>query len=447
MSDASQGIGAFWRTHEQHFGRNDMTEHERQTRFEPNDAHAAVDAALQSIARQEDRIKAWTFVASPQALQDQQTHPTPGLLTGMPFGVKDIIDVADMPTRCGSLASSPENVLFDACCVSALRRAGAIPIGKTVTAEYAFRTPGPTRNPHHLDHTPGGSSSGSAAAVAAGMVPLALGTQTGGSMIRPAAYCGVVGFKPSFGAIFRDGMKMTSESIDTIGFYTRTVTTAARVARVLLPYKSNTPARAEKPLRIAFVGNYAGLDQDPETTELLEDIRDLMGAHDIQCESPPEFFQAAELAHAHAIVMTYELARNMAPVARRHAHQLGEDLLEIIKEGLKIPNDVYRTSLTIQRRMRHGWSEMFGAADLVLTPSAPGAAPAGLNNTGSSHYNRIWSLLGWPCLHIPIRTNRKGLPLGVQLIGDFDNDLRLLSAGAWIEEVIQGMPGARPGIP
>src|SRR5690606_31690897 len=193
----------------------------------------AVQHALQIIEQKEPSVRAWVDCAAP--IDHSEAVESDGALAGVPFGVKDVIDVAGFPTLCGSGASDDHPAAFNAACVDALVRAGAVPLGKTVTAEYAFRHPGPTRNPWHLDHTPGGSSSGSAAAVAAGMVPLALSTQTGGSIIRPAAYCGVPALKPSFGLISRDGLQLTCDSLDTIGWHGSDMDWMLRCAAVLLP--------------------------------------------------------------------------------------------------------------------------------------------------------------------------------------------------------------------
>jgi len=398
----------------------------------------AVSKALGAIASGDASLRAWAHVASLEALRALGDYDAEGPLAGSPFGVKDVIDVANMPTRCGSAASSDAPVRFDAGCVAALRRAGAVPVGKTVTAEYAFRAPGPTRNPHHAGHTPGGSSSGSAAAVASGMVPLALSTQTGGSIIRPAAYCGVVGFKPSFGAVPRDGLAMTSESLDVIGWHASSVAVAAQVARILTPYRLAGDAARRAPRRIALVATTPGQALEPDGERELMRVRERLIAHGIACDPARAYTQADELCSIHETVMQYELARCIAPVAWCHGHQLSEALRETVARGLRIDPGQYLARRAAQQTLRHAWDSMFGDADLILTPSASGPAPAGLGSTGASAFNRVWSALGWPCLHLPSGRAAGGLPVGVQLVGRFEADMDLLAWGDRIAAMVRG---------
>jgi Asp-tRNA(Asn)/Glu-tRNA(Gln) amidotransferase A subunit family amidase len=417
-------------------GRNALYETVQQARQGGDAIWKGVEQSLQRISEREPSLRAWTHTATLAQLRDQGEPDAAGSLAGLPFGVKDILNVAGMPTRCGSQAPTGHIEDFDACCVAMLRHAGAVPVGKTVTTEYAFRRPGATCNPHHSDHTPGGSSSGSAAAVAAGVVPLALGTQTGGSMIRPAAFCGVVGFKPSFGGVFRDGLKLTCESLDVIGWYTNTVAEAALVADVLLPYGGPVQAVDRAP-RVALVADSPELSLEPEAAAALQHAAEQLRAHGIVCETPKAFSQAAQLADIHRVVMEYELAHSLMSVARRHADKLSPGVLETVARGLSIPHDVYLARRREQQHLRGQWQDMMGDADLIVTPSAPGAAPKGLSDTGSSAFNRIWSALGWPCLHLPTQFSDAGLPLGVQLVGNFEADADLLAWGARIHELIR----------
>ncbi|MBV7482617.1 amidase [Bordetella sp. BOR01] len=393
--------------------------------------------ALQAIARREPDIHAWAHVESEAALAETARNMNrQGPLAGVPFGVKDIIDVAAMPTRCGSPATAATCAAFDAGSVGLLRAAGAVPLGKTVTTEFAFRRPGPTRNPHAPQHTPGGSSSGSAAAVAAGMVPLALGTQTGGSVIRPAAFCGVVGFKPSYAALLRDGMKVTCESLDVIGWYGQAVGDVDEVARVLLPYESDAAPKPVHSLRIAVFPYSPIQGLDPDGQAALQSAREKLAAHGVSCTLVPESPHMAALARAHAVIMEYEFARSLAPVARVHADKLSKNLLDTVKAGLAIPVRDYRDMRRLQARLRTDWHELAGDADLILTPSTPGAAPRGLGSTGSSAFNKIWSVLGWPCLHLPAGTTPDGLPIGVQLVANWNADAHLLAWGNDIHKLI-----------
>jgi len=399
-------------------------------------AWSGVHAALRRIAQADPAIQAWSHVGQPAALQAAQDTIPEGALHGIPFAVKDVIDVAGMPTGCGSPAADPAPRRHDASSVALLRRAGAVPVGKTVTAEYAFRQPGPTRNPANPAHTPGGSSSGSAAAVAAGMVPLALGTQTGGSMIRPAAYCGVVGFKPSFGTVFRDGLTQTCESLDVIGWYTRCVADAAAVLRVLSPLGVRQ-APAQRPMRIAVVASNPALPLEPEAERALQQACARLAAQGVQVIHEHAFVDSARLNAVHETVMTYEFARSLAPVVSRHAELLSAGLRETVAQGLAVPHEEYLARRAEQETLRHAWDTYFGAADLVLTPSAPGTAPRGLASTGSSAYNKIWSALGWPCLHLPTGHAANGLPIGVQLVAPYHGDASLLQWGGWLHEILR----------
>lgn len=390
--------------------------------------YAAVRAALDAVALRDADVRAWAFVADASALQ---AHPVcAGPLTGLPIGVKDVIDVEGMPTRCGSAASAAAAVEFDASCVALLRSAGAMPIGKTTTTEYAHVTAGPTRNPVDLRHTPGGSSSGSAAAVAAGMVPIALGTQTGGSMIRPAAYCGVVGFKPTFGVVARDGMKVTCESLDVIGWFGANVADVTAVGRVLLPWRQSPTRQRLHTLRVAFLAGNPGHVIGPDASAALSSARRRLEAQGTSIVDVEAFEPAVRMIEAHAVIMQYEFARSLLPVTRFAGHSLSGRLLEVVHKGFAMPADVYLRMKSFQDIQRRRWDDYFGNVDLILTSSVLGAAPPGLEYTGDSGFNKGWSLLGWPCLHLPTTANAKGLPLGVLLVARPGVDADLL---AWAE--------------
>jgi len=405
------------------------------------DGEAAVFAAarqsLAAIARQDPAIRAWSHVLPAVALEQMEpARHAAGALAGVPIGIKDVIDVADMPTGFGAPALIAGNAAFDACSVGMLRAAGAIPVGKTVTAEFAFRTPGPTRNPHALAHTPGGSSSGSAAAVAAGMVPAALGTQTGGSMIRPAAYCGVVGFKPSAGRVFRDGMKLTCESLDTIGWYANSVADAQLIADVLVG-GAHAPVPSGRQLTVAVQLNNPKAGLCAESHAEIDRARAVLAAHGVQCVPVQAERETALLLQAHDVIMHYEFARSLAPVVERQCHALSAVLRQAVARGLAIGAGEYHEMLGIQAALRHGWGALYGGADLVLTPSTPGPAPLGLEHTGDASYNKIWSVLGWPCLHLPTGFSRAGLPMGMQLVGDLGKDLALLAVGRDLHHLLK----------
>lgn len=394
---------------------------------------AAARASLRAIGEQDSAIRAWCHTADPEALE--APAGTEGALAGVPIGVKDVIDVAGMPTGFGVPNLAGGAARFDACCVGMLRAAGAVPVGKTVTAEFAFKTPGPTRNPYALGHTPGGSSSGSAAAVAAGMVPAALGTQTGGSMIRPAAFCGVVGFKPGFGQVFRDGMKLTCESLDTIGWYSNTVEDAEAIAQVLIA-DGHADEAAARSLTIAVQLDNPDAALCPESQREIARACKAWHAHGVHCEPVESAAETVLLLRAHDIIMHYEFARSLMPVVARIGDRVSSALRQAVAHGLAIGAGEYREMLAVQASLRHGWRTRYGGADLILTPSTPGPAPKGLSHTGDGVFNKIWSVLGWPCLHLPTAFNRAGLPIGMQLVGNWGDDRRLLAMGRQLHHLL-----------
>lgn len=388
----------------------------------------ATDDLSEQVLKQDMDVRAWVHVAETVAARNAPTSSGP--LAGMPFGVKDVIDVAGMPTRCGSSAGTGQAAAFDAACVSQLRHAGAIPLGKTVTAEFAFRAPGPTRNPHNLQHTPGGSSSGSAAAVAAGMVPFALGTQTGGSIIRPAAFCGVIGFKPSFGAVQRDGMKQTCDSLDVIGWFANDMALTQAVADVLLPY-SALAADAPRINNAVLVLDSSDHPLDDDAYQALMSACERLRESGVTVREAPSFPHAGELAQLHTTIMEFEIARCLQPVVDLQPTELSDALLETVARGLRVSNTAYSAARRSQRQLRYAWNSIAGAdTDVIITPSTPGAAPAGLASTGTSAFNKPWSVLGWPCLHLPTTRNAQGLPLGIQLVANYEDDHRLLDAAS-----------------
>jgi Asp-tRNA(Asn)/Glu-tRNA(Gln) amidotransferase A subunit family amidase len=384
--------------------------------------HSASDPAIRElltrVAHADQELDAWVCL-------DPAAHAAPsGPLSGLSFGVKDVLDMAGLPTRCGSPATGDDPAATDAACVGVLRAAGAVPLGKTVTAEFAHVTPGPTRNPFHRGHTPGGSSSGSAAAVGAGMVPFALGTQTGGSMIRPAAYCGVVGFKPSHGAVARDGMRIMSPTLDTIGWHAIDVATAQRVARVLV---AGHAVQAMHPPRVRLVATQPGYAMSASASLALADAAAHLRAagYDVAPGEPPA--QAGLLLRAHGVIVDRELAHSLAALDAVHGGQLSARLRATLRRGMAVSDDDYDAALAVVRARRADTAPSdFAEAELILTAGALGAAPAGLAHTGESGFNKGWSVLGWPCLHLPTTKDAAGLPLGVMLVARPDADHALL---------------------
>ena len=395
-----------------------------------------VRACLERIAERDADVGAWEHLDPEAALaqaRDRDTSPPLGPLHGVPVGVKDIIDTADLPTGYGSPIWRGHRPARDAACVALVRAAGGVVLGKTVTTELAYFAPGRTANPHNLAHTPGGSSSGSAAAVADHMVPVALGTQTAGSIIRPAAFCGVVGYKPSFGTISRSGVMPFAESLDTVGAFGGGVADAALLASVaagrpdlLVP---DTPGPVPR------VGVYRTAAWELLTAASQQAVTDaarrlaLAGA-DVSDATLPAWF--AELPGAQATVMAFEAARSFAPELREHGARLSPRLRALLDEGAGRKPAEYLEALGLAQAGRDELAALFERHDLVLTPSAPGAAPPGLETTGDPVFNRTWTLLGTPCVHLPTATD-DGLPVGVQLVGRPGDDGRFLAMAAWAE--------------
>ncbi len=395
------------------------------------------EAPPSTIAQHDRSIHAWAYLAS-DAAAEPAAPASKGPLTGLRFGVKDVMDVRGMPTCHGAALESVQAARFDAACVAMLRQAGAIPIGKTVTAEFAVTAPGPTRNPWNHEHTPGGSSSGSAAAVAAGMVPMSIGTQTGGSIIRPAAFNGVVGFKPSFGRVPRTGMQVLCDSLDTIGWFTPDVALCRRVAEVFMAESGAASTDTKK-----IAGMRVAVLPAPEVGELSVDAMATLkeAALGLQEQGATvEWLQAAELFQTalelHAGTMHHELARGLLPILQAEPSALRPQTLAAIEKGLSISHGEYAQLQDRRRQLQSAWLEQLSNFDLILTPSAPGIAPRGHASTGSSVFNRTWSLLGWPSVHLPSSQSETGLPLGVQCVAKPGEDLLLLSRAETLHTIV-----------
>lgn len=394
---------------------------------------------IEQHARLEPALEAWSWFQPREverAYRDgpASTDPRPSLL-GVPVGVKDIIDVAGMPTGLG-LPGAAAPASRHAACVELLRAAGAVPVGKTVTAELAFSHPGPTRNPHAPGHTPGGSSSGSAAAVAAGMVPLALGTQTGGSVIRPAAYCGVVGIKTSLNAVPTAGVAPVAGSLDCLGWFTRSVADAILAASVLLPWRDLAPLAPGHRLRIWMLDATELGSLAPEARQALDDASAAMREAGCAVVEAPLPGLLPALAECHRRIMLHELARSLLPILNARRHELSAVMLAAIEAGQAITASHYQEARDRVRNARATLAAHMRDVDLILTPSAAGAAPAGLHHTGESTFNRIWSVLGWPAIHLPTAWSARGLPVGVQLVGSPGEDEALLRRAEAIHPVI-----------
>jgi Asp-tRNA(Asn)/Glu-tRNA(Gln) amidotransferase A subunit family amidase len=409
-----------------------------------------VRACLGRIDELEPQLRAWAFLDRERALQqakaaDEKRKEGKGVgpLHGVPVGIKDIVDTADMPTEHGSAAFKGRQPLEDAACIAALRAAGAIVLGKTVTTELANRMPAGTRNPRNPEHTPGGSSSGSAAAVAAGMVPLAIGSQTIGSVIRPASYCGVYGFKPTFGLISRHGMLTQAPCLDTVGIMGKSVEDLALFAEALQTYDTRDPAslpvsrprlsamvRENWPLAplFAFVKTHAWKDADAATHEAFGELKEHLGAQvqEISIDNATERgFAAARL------VQKVELAVHYGPILDRAPDLLSKVLAGLIEEGRRIPGVAYLDALNAREHAYRVVEDVFRDYGTILTPAALGVAPKGLATTGDPVFCGFWTYLGVPAVTLPL-LEADGLPMGVQLIGARRDDGRLLRAARWL---------------
>jgi len=403
-------------------------------------SEALVASCLERIAAREQAVQAWAWLDADLALRQARAldrEPARRPLHGVPVGIKDIFDTADMPTEYNSPIYRGHRPKWDAACVALLRRGGCVVLGKTVTTEFAHVHPGKTRNPHNPTHTPGGSSSGSAAAVADYMVPLALGTQTGGSVIRPAAFCGAVGCKPSFNTINRAGLKFAAESLDTIGVFARSAEDAALGLHVLsgraLPDFKQTGAR--KP-RVGLCRTPRWRDADAETHAAIERAAAQLakaGARVADFELPEG---GAALFEEHGKIMNYESARALAWEYLNHPDKISAALRPRIEEGWQISREAYDAARSLARDCRRRLADRMADYDFLITPSAPGEAPATLETTGSSVFNRVWTLLGVPCVTLPFGTGPHKVPLGVQLVGPFDGDSALLAWAHWAERAL-----------
>lgn len=394
-----------------------------------------VRSCLERIEAREPDVQAWEHLDADRALaeaaaRDAERPRSP--LHGVPVGVKDIIATRDMPTGNGSPIYAGHLPAWDAACVAMLRAAGMVVLGKTVTTEFAMRFPGKTRNPANAAHTPGGSSSGSAAAVADGMVPLAIGTQTAGSVIRPASYCGCVGFKPTYGRIARAGVKMLGESLDTVGVMARNVPDAAAFAAVLegVPV-SPFQARTEAP-RLAFCRSPAWPEAEPETAPAMEEALERLraaGAQIVERELPRSFEDAGE---AHSVIMAYEGYRSLAWEFLTQRELLSDQIKAYAGPGADISRERYDWARRVQATCRAEFYQVFLGIDALITPAAPGEAPAGLSFTGSPAFNRIWTMLGVPCVTVPGLRGPRGLPIGTQLVGPAGYAANVLSVADWV---------------
>lgn len=389
-----------------------------------------VNDCLRRIAIREPVIGAWAHLdaefarAQARAADAAQVAGKPlGPLHGVPVGIKDIIDTADLPTEHGTPAFAGRRPSHDAEVVRRLKAAGAIILGKTVTTELAFYGPGKTRNPADPLRTPGGSSSGSAAAVADAHVPLALGSQTAGSILRPASYCGVMGFKPSFGLIPLDGVIAQSAPLDTLGGYARSAADLALLTAVLSGQPCNAPPVEDRPLRLAFMKTPAWPHGDQVMRDAFERLFKSHPSVISETPMPSAFDHTGGLQRA---VQFHDIAKNYGPIADEYGSVISAKLKDVVAEGRAVSEAEYSAACAGREPLYQSLDTIFTAYDAILTPAAQGIAPEGLSATGSPMFNFIWTYLGVPAISIPLLTG-DGLPLGVQLVGRRGADAHLLA--------------------
>jgi len=414
-------------------------------------AEELAQACLARAREADGEVQAWAFLdpehvlAQARALDERRKEGAPlGALHGVPVGIKDIFDTADMPTEDGTVLHAGRTPDRDATPVAMLRAAGALIMGKTVTTELATYAPGKTRNPHNAEHTPGGSSSGSAAAVAAGMVPLALGSQTNGSVIRPAAYCGVYGFKPTHGLVSRHGVLKLSRTLDHVGVFARSIADLALACEEIVGFDENDPdtrlraripfgqvAAEEPPLppHIAFVKTPMWGETEADAREAFTELAGHLG------DRVEEFTLAESAREAldwHRVIMEAEMAANLATEFEKGRERLSESLRSQLERGRRHTAFDYQAALARVPQVADGLARIFDRYDAILTPATSGTAPRGLTSTGSPMFCTLWTLCGMPAVSLPLMKGSNGLPLGIQLVGPRHDDARLLRTARWL---------------
>lgn len=398
-------------------------------------AEAVTSVFLGHVADVDGPIAAWEHLAADNALDYARAvdRGGKGMLSGVPVGVKDVIDTADMPTGYGSKVYDGFQPDWDAPCVVLTRKEGGIVLGKTVSTEFAMASPNKTRNPHNIAHTPGGSSSGSCAAVAAGMARLAFGTQTSGSVVRPASYCGVVGFKPTFGLLNRTGVKVLCDNLDTLGIITRDVRDAAWCAAAV----AQNPALAvtEVPTHPTIgVFRTSRWDQaDAAGQQAVEQTAERLGrtGATVKVIDVPDWFESV-FALQDAI-MGWEVTQSLAYERIHLADRISDVTKAMMAEKALTTVEEYMQARRLLPELRNRFDAMLEGFDALITIAAPGEAPEGMP-TGDPLFNRAWTVLHPPCITVPAITGPKGLPVGVQVIGCRDDDRRLLAAAAFVED-------------
>ena len=414
------------------------------------------EAYIERIKKFEKDVKAWVYFdkkilleKAAEADDHRKSGKPTGSLHGVPIAVKDIIGTVDMPTECGTVIRKGKSYSQNAEIIDLLHSAGAIVMGKTATSELAYLGPSSTTNPHDKNRTPGGSSSGSAAAVASFMAPASIGSQTGGSIIRPASYCGVVGYKPSYGLISRNGVLKTSYSLDHIGMFGRKVEDVAMLAKVLIKkdkfdsatihYSAeNIVSETKKgplfePKFIFYKTEYWKMI-DKKSKEAFEYFIKSFKKN-IEIFDTPSYFK--DIHRYHQIIHETDLANNFSVYFKKFKKKLSKYMQDAITKGNKHSAKEYAEAIDFMKRSYESYQEVFEDYHGVLTPSSPGVAPKGLKSTGTAEFNKVWSYLGTPCISLPLLEGENNLPLGIQMIGDRYDDHRFLGVARWLEKECQ----------
>lgn len=402
----------------------------------PGDVMAS---CLQQTQRREPVVKAFASVHPPDLLLEQAGHGG-GLLRGLPFAAKDVYESADLPTEYGSPLFRGNRPRADAAGIAALRRAGGVLVGKTSTAELAYYFPAPTSNPHDPLRTPGGSSSGSAAAIAAGMVPVALGTQTAGSTIRPASYCGVVGYVCTHGELATRGVQQLAPSLDSVGIMARSVEDIQLIRSLLLAgIATSGRERIKTPVSIAVLDDPIAAELEPSMASAMHAATAAAVEAGVQISRPIRPELVAELIRLHEIVMAFEAARSLVWEYGQPEHLSGV-LHQFLEQGWATSADAYRAAIARIAEIAIEMMLALADSDAVLCPGAPGPAPVGLGSTGSPAWSRAWQALGMPAVAVPGLADDNGMPLGLQVVGKRYDDDRLLAAGRWLESILPAPP-------
>ncbi|CAM2157615.1 Asp-tRNAAsn/Glu-tRNAGln amidotransferase A subunit [Pararobbsia alpina] len=384
-------------------------------------------------------LHAFTYRPTQQTVADAVVDSP---LAGLPIGVKDLVATSDMPTTYGSPIYSGHQPANDAWISAQIRRMGGTIFGKTVSTEFAWREPGPTVNPWNPLHTPGGSSSGSAAAVGAGIVPLAIGTQTVGSIIRPAAYCGVIGFKPSHGRIPTEGVHPLAPSLDHLGFFAKQVDLVALAYALIVENKPeviddvaswNAYFNPRKPTRLAVVRTPFWDRASDDQKANFDQVLSALGQHGVELVEREPYPAMPAMIDALMTILRVEAHEGIEPLVAQYPDQVSKHIRTLTAAGAETSRDSYLSALALQRRLREQSAELLGDCDAIVTLPATGEAPLGLLDTGDATFCAPWSFIGTPAITLPSGRAKTGLPLGFQLVGAFNDDVQVLRMAAWVE--------------